>query len=234
MSTSLLTLRTRARQRTNMENNTGFVTDAELTDMLNCSLGDLDDTLVSTYEDYKLTDYLTSISTPVEGQNYFALPSDFLKCRGVDRQFNGTYMTMDNYNFTKRNQYSFPVMNFVYGYLDVYYRIQDGYCFVIPWQNCAANYRLWYIPKFLTLVNDGDVLPAYMDTQAWSEYAVVDTCIKILAKQDLDPTTFMAQKAALQARIINAAKPRDAGPVKRVQNTRYNRGWMGPGWNSDE
>lgn len=231
--TTLAVLRTRVRQRAHIENSQ-VVTDAEINDMLNMSLSMLDDLLIDTYADYKLTTAQLTITQAVDGYNNMTVPNDFCKLRGVDRQVSGNWMTLDNYEFPKRNQFSFPVINFVYGYLDVYYKLQGQQVEIIPAANSQATYRLWYIPQYVPLISDSDTLQPYMDTQAWCEYAVVDVCAKILIKQYLDPSFFLAQKAELKDHIINTAKPRDAGPPKRVQNTRYNRGWLGPGWNSDE
>jgi hypothetical protein len=61
-----------------------------------------------------------------------------------------------------------------------------------------------------------------MDLQAWCEYAIVDVSIKILAKQNLDPTAFMAQKAGLTQRILSMAANLDAGGPKKTVDTRHN------------
>jgi hypothetical protein len=60
-----------------------------------------------------------------------------------------------------------------------------------------------------------------MNSQGWAEYAIVDCCIKIFNKQNIDPSGFMAEKEALKLRIVSAAKNRDSGGVKSVSDTRY-------------
>lgn len=211
----------------------GYVTDTEITAYLNSSLAELDDLLIQTYQDYKVTSANSTISSTSDGTNYFSLPTDFYQARGVDRQESGSYVTLQPYNFQKRNTYNYPAVAAPYGYLDVHYLIQGDKCFISPWQDAVGTYRLWYVPKFINLVDSADTLEPYMDTNAWSEFAVVDVAIKILQKQDLDASSFMAQKAALQGRVVNAAGVRDAGPPKRMADTRYARrrgvsgGWGG-------
>lgn len=221
-------LETTIRRRTHMESNQ-FVSSNEILEYANASAAELDDLLIATYEDYKVKKYIFTLTVPTPPDDaQFALPSDFLKGHGVDRQINGVWMTLQPFQNPNRNLYSFPIINYLYGYLDVFYEIIDGYVQIIPAQNSGATYRLHYIPKFIPMATTADSLPSYMDTQSWSEYIVTDVSIKVLEKQNLDPSTFMAQKMALQTRIINAAKPRDVSGVKTVQNTRYRRDFMGP------
>jgi hypothetical protein len=61
-----------------------------------------------------------------------------------------------------------------------------------------------------------------MDTQAWSEFAIVGTCVKIMNKMNLDPSGFMAEKAEQKERVISAAKNRDSSGPKRMANVRFN------------
>jgi hypothetical protein len=74
-------------------------------------------------------------------------------------------------------------------------------------------------------------LQSYMDSQAWYEYAVVDCAIKVLAKQDLDPATFLQQKAELHELIMKLSAPnRDEGEPSAMVDTRGRPGGMGYGW----
>ncbi len=86
MSTSLAQLITQVRQRGDMENN-NFVSDSELTGWINNSLAELDDILVTRYEDYRLTNFLAVLPAG-GGTNIISIPSDMNKLRGVDYQNN--------------------------------------------------------------------------------------------------------------------------------------------------
>jgi hypothetical protein len=233
--TTLQTLITILRQRTNMENNQ-FVTDAELTGYLNNSLCLLDGILISKYNDYKLSATLTSV---VAGKDYLALPSDFLKFRGLDVYYNAGspdgYLTLNQFSFRQRNKRPFPITGpLIYGPYQMEYRLQGNQIKLIPGQ--AANqwqYRLWYTPDYIPLVALTDTLESYMDSQAWYEYAIVESAIKVLAKQDLDPHIFMAQAAELKEHIQKLSAPsRNAGdPASIVDTSGYGENSGGWGWN---
>ena len=226
-ATTLASIILAVRQRANMENNQ-FVTDSELTTMINNSLSQLDMILVSKFSDYKLTD--TILTADANGR--IALPTDFLKLRGVAVQYSTTdpdgYYTLQSYPFRKRNRkpygFSGPAN---YGPYAIDYRLQGTYIQIEP-VGLAQNwsYRVWYTPDYTPLVNTTDTLQAYMDSQAWYQYAVVDVCAMVLAKQDLDPTTFLGQKAELKDMIVHLSAPnRDAGEPVAMTDTRGFGGW---------
>jgi len=222
-STTLQNLITQVRQRTGMENSQ-YVTDAELTTYINSSLAEMDDLLISRYEDYKMAFQTYTITTPLDGYNNFPLPSDFLKLRGVERQMDGDpnhWMTLTRFSFQSRNRDSYPTIRQQYGRLYLNYRIEGRNVVIIPAANSAATYRIAYVPQYVMLVNTTDTLQPYMDTQAWCEYAVVDTAIKVYNKQNMDPSVFMAQKEQLKQRILSMAANLDAGMPKKTANTRY-------------
>jgi hypothetical protein len=206
------------RERTNMENSQ-FVTDAELTSYLNNSLAMLDTYLVNQFNDYKLTAILETISAR---QNTMSLPSNFLKLRGIDVWYDLTtpdgYCTLGEHDFSQRNRKAYPGGGLYYGPTYLTYRLQ-GQQVVIEPALTAPNYtyRLWYTPQYIPLVNTADTLQVYMDGQAWAEYAIVDSAVKVLAKQDLDPSVFLAQAAELKDYIIKMATPnRNSGEPKAV------------------
>lgn len=225
--TSMQSLITYTRQRSNLENNE-FCTDEEIMLYLNQSLGELDDIIANTYDDYNVQQYLAVI--PTSGSlSILAIPPGLLKLRGVDFQLqqgtsnqNSNWFTVPRFNFLERNQQNpMAMMALPWGRLNVSYNLIDQGIQIMPNTNCAGTYRIWYTPKFQYLTLTTDILPLRMNMQGWSEYAIVDACIKIFNKQNLDPSGFMAEKAALKDRIIAAAKNRDAGGVKSVTDVRY-------------
>lgn len=221
------------RQRTNMENNQ-FVTDPELTSYLNNSLCLLDGLLISKFNDYKLTQINTSV---VGGTDFLQLPPDFLKLRGLDIVLNPTvtdgYLTVNEFSFRQRNKRPFtgPV---IFGPYQVEYRLQGNQIKLIPGQVAVQfNYRLWYTPDYIPLVLPTDTIQPYMDSQAWYEYAVVDSAIKVLAKQDLDCSVFIKQAGDLREHIQKLSAPsRNAGEPASIVDTReQGNNNSGYGWN---
>lgn len=226
--TSMSQLITYTRQRANLENN-NFCTDAEIQLYLNQSLGELDDILATDYEDYHVLTYQSVIPSNTSS-NVLPVPSNLLKIRGVDFQYQPSnspaqpalWYTVPRFNFLERNQQNpLSVISLPWGRLNISYNLIDQGIQIIPQTNCQGTYQIWYTPKFNYLVSTNDILPLYMNAQGWSEYAVVDAAIKIYNKQNIDPSGFMAEKEALRQRIIAAAKNRDSGGVKTVADTRF-------------
>lgn len=222
--TTLATIILVVRRRSNMENNQ-FVTDAELTTEINNSLSHLDAILVSKFSDYKLKN---SILSAASATGYITLPSDFLKLRGVDVQVNANdadgYLEMKEFSFQHRIRKPYLLASAPAGYSpgSVSYRLQDQVIAIEPISLATQwNYRVWYTPDYVPLVNTTDTLQSYMDSQAWYEYAVEDCCAKIAAKQDLDPSTFAMRKNELAELITKLAAPgRSSGEPVAVVDSR--------------
>lgn len=234
--TTLQTILTMVRNRTNMENSQ-FVTDAELTTYINNSLCQLDMILVSKYNDYKLANVTGQVPN---SSAQITLPSDFLKLRGVDVQWipgnADGFISLMQFSFQHRNKKLYPVGgNLGYGPYQLEYRLQGNTIQLLPVAVATQwTFRIWYTPDYVPLVNSTDTLQTYMDSQNWYEYAVVDTAIKVLQKQDLDPGSFMAQKAELKEMIIKLSAPaREKGAPASVVDSRFwdsYPGGYGYGW----
>ncbi len=216
--TTLADLINSVRLRTDTVKNIGFLPDAELIGYVNESLGELDDVLVGTSEDYKLTAATLAVVSPATS---FTLPLDFLKARGVDQRIGGEWGTVYPYQFQERNQSNLIRSSVLVA--PVRYRIQDTKCELSPEQYAAGSYRLWYVPRFAPLVALDDELPWYMDSQSWSQYAIADVGAKVTMKQDMDASQWLATKGELRQRILSAASNRDQGPPKKIVNTRRAR-----------
>ncbi len=216
--TTLADLINSVRLRTDTVKNIGFLPDAELIGYVNESLGELDDVLVGLSEDYKLTSSLATVTAPADS---FELPDDFLKARGLDRQTGGQWATVYPYQLQERNRWAVPWSGVQVE--PVAYRIQGTTCKLTPEQNANGSYRLWYVPRFAPLVALDDALPWYMDSQSWSQYAIADVGAKVTMKQDMDASQWLSTKAELRQRILTAASNRDAGPPKKIVNTRRAR-----------
>ena len=221
--TTLQTLINLLRARVDMKVNQ-FLTDADATSYLNNSLAILDGILISKFSDYKITPTILSVGA---GTNIITLPNDFVKLRGVDVYYNvgnvDGYKEMFEYSWEHRNKKLYPVNgpSLVSPYV-FEYRLQGNGIVIIP-AAAAANYsyRVWYTPDYVPLVNPTDTLQTYMDTQAWHEYAIADSAVKVCAMQDLDPSTFQMQAAELKEHIMKLSAPnRNSGEPKQVTDSR--------------
>lgn len=220
--TTLSNIITDCRRRIDMKVSQ-FWTDLDFTQEINKSLSQLDMILISKFNDYKLNAVIVSATG-----NNINLPSDFFKLRGLDVVFNQNdsdgYIMVQPFSFKKRNIKPAPIVG--PGYFaphQMMYRLQGQNLSLLPASIASQyQYRLWYVPDYIPLVNSSDTLQPYMDSQSWYEYAVLDTCTKCQAAQDLNSATFMQQKEELKEMIIKMSAPnRDAGEPACVQDTRY-------------
>ena len=225
MVTTLANILTLTRQRSNMENN-NFISEPELISYVNNSLAELYGIMCMEYDEYNITTFQAVL--PNDGvSNVISIPSNFFKLRGVDYQNLGQgqpqWYTLRSFQFPERNRNNNTISNITspWGKMQLSYRLADVGLIIQPQQQAGGVFQVWYTPKFVNLVNFSDSLTIQMDSNAWVEYAVVDCCIKIYDKQNLDPSGFMQEKALLRARVLAEAKNRDSSGPKRVANTRY-------------
>jgi hypothetical protein len=220
-------LKTRVRQRTNTENQTGFIADAELGDLINESVAELYDLLRSTYgQDYFLS---TQSFQTVANQSDYPLPSDFLTARGVDVTFGqNIIITARPYVWSERNRYKwYP--GWIYSQ-PVFYRIVGNVLRFIPTPSGSYSITLNYVPTPTLLVNAGDTFDGIA---GWEEYAVLDAAIKCLLKSEqLELAgTYEGRKQQMKLRIRSMAGNRDAENPERIQDVSLNDGWVGrPGY----
>lgn len=224
-SLTLLQIRTAAIQRANMENSQ-FVTTAEWNQMINQSYYELYDLLVQKYgNDYYVAPPLTIVMNGTsqlyplpDGTLYSAAPA-FYKLLGVDLQLGpnaDSFVTIRPFMFADRNRYATPNFQSFYGVTNLRYRLNGNNLFFTPIPTARQNIQIWYIPRLVELVADGDSADG---VSGWDEYIIVDAAIKAMQKEESDVSVLMAQKQALIARIEAAGENRDAGAPQRVSDT---------------
>ena len=219
-----------------------YLSDTELLNSyINPSLAQLDAILVSKFDDYKIAFVFTSVAS---NQNTLALPLDFLKFRGLDLMYNNNnpdgYITVRQHDFQKRNDTSYPGTSVAVGPTSVTYRLQGQTILLLPAFIAGQyQYRLWYTPDFIPLVNPTDTLQPYMDSQLWYDYCISDAAAKVLLMQSMteDAQVQTAQAEMLRDHLIKLSTPnRDAGEPKAVVDTRnkwegtYGGGGYGWSW----
>ena len=195
--------------------NSEFISDSELNSFINASYAELYDILVSRFEDYFTT---TSSHTVSAGSSSFAVPSDFYKLRGVDRQIGASndYYALLKFNFSERNWRNRRLNRTLFGQSNINYRLVGNNVELVPEDHAAGTYKLWYVPVYTTLTLDSDTIDG---VNGWEEYIVVDGCIKCLEKEESNTATFERQKAKLEQRIEEMASLRDLEQPERVTDT---------------
>lgn len=208
---TLSELTERIRRRSDQENST-FVTDNEIRDMANFSLGELQDILISAYDTESFLDGY-EFSTVV-GQTDYPLPDDMYKLAGVDMTKGSCSYEVKKYKFNERNIRS----NSSYIGIrtaDFAYRLYGNSIKLLPEPSGVNTVTLHYIPQVTELVLDTDVVDNIY-IKSWIEYVIVDVAIKIIIKEESDPNALMAQKGHLVNRIEKMKEERDFGTVDTV------------------
>lgn len=214
--TTLLQIKTRARERSDMVNSQ-FISDSELTSMINASYAELYDLLVQTYEDYFITG--PTAFTLVSGdEGVYSLPSDFYKLKGVDAGGSGNWFELYPFNWNTRNARNRNLSRVYTGDIDKTYRLIGSNLRIEPDDNATGSYQLWYIPSYTALVSDSDSIDSNITRNNWEEYIVIDVAMKMLVKEESDIRPLTVEKQAMKRRIESAAGERDIDQPERVSD----------------
>jgi len=207
---TLATLRTRARERSDMVNSS-FVSSAELLQYINASYSELYDLMVGKFEDYYT---VSSTETIAQGANTITLPTDFYKMRGLDYQLDANnWVLVSKFNFANRNQLNRSTARSVRGVTALQYRIVGNTIRIEPESAAPGTYRLWYTPIYTPLSAESDTVDGI---NGWEEYVVIDAAIKMLAKEESSTTHLEKEKAAMLQRIEVMAQSRDSGAPESI------------------
>ena len=225
--TTLATVTLQAQQRADMVNS-GFITPAEWTSMINASYQELYGILITAYgEDWEFT---ATYNFNSDGVNeMFALPSDTFKIMGVDCQWQAgntsSNVTLKRFNMRERNRFAAPFYAALPGvpFIAPMYRIQGGNIWFKPIP-AVLPFMVYYAPRLQILVNPTDTLDG---VNGWEEYIVCDAAIKAMQKEESDCSVLMAQKMALLKRINDEAANRDIGDPATVTDVYATGGYAG-------
>lgn len=165
----------------------------------------------------------TSTIILTNNQSRIALPSDFYKLRGFDRSVGGggseDWINVKKFNFTERNKRTRSIVYNVKGQVSITYRVFGSNLELRPEDSCDGTYRMWYIPRYVPMVEDTDSPIGTMD---FEEYIIVDSAIKCMAKEESDVSVLAGQKQFILDRIKTMAANRDAGEPERIADARAN------------
>lgn len=216
---TLTELKNAVRQRSDMENSQ-FVKDTELTSYINQSYFELYDLLVQKYGDNYFVASPYSFSSDGVNDEY-TLPTDMYKLLGVDLALSNStdsWVTIKPFNFAERNRYAVPNFQSFYGITNLRYRLMGNKLKFTPIPQANQQFRLWYVPRLTTLVNNTDTVDGI---SGWTEYIIIDAAIKCLQKEESDTNVLMGQKLAIIQRIENASENRDAGFPRTVADVSF-------------
>lgn len=222
---TLLSLRTQALQRADMQNSnfidsTSGVT-CEANNIINASAAELYDLLVTNFEDYYTSSSTISV---VSGTDTYSLPASFYKLLGVDLVIdsNGNAVTLKRFSFSDRNAFLFTPTMSVVGLAYLRYMLQGQNIKFVPLPSSASTVKLWFIPTLTPLSADSDTFDGI---NGWEDYIIVDSAIRFLTKEESDTSSLAAEKASIIKRINDSAPNRDAGSSGRVSDINKAQGW---------
>lgn len=197
------------RQRTNQENST-FVTDAELTEYLNQELAELHGRLVYTQGQPLLrSEYPITVTA---GTATYPLAADFLSVQEVMATINGSSGFLRPFMASEHGYLSST--GAALPYMPVMYRVQgDNIEFRPATQSFAAT--VYYTPACPRLVNPGDPFDGF---NGWEMAAIAGACAQVMAKEESDPSFFFNIKQGWIQQIEKLAAHRDMSNPERVQD----------------
>lgn len=201
------------RRRANIESQTGFISDAEITEYLNYCLSDLYDQLVQAGGQpwYRATNTFTANNNV----SSYALPADFFRLVSVDIALGGgLVISARPYMEAERNRFRWYYQGWFAG-RPVFYRMLGSNINFIPTPSGTYQITLNYYPTFTKLVTAADTFDG---VNGWEEFAIWKAAAYCKAKGDEDPGYCEAQAAKLQERIDALAAQRDAENPERVHD----------------
>lgn len=221
---------TSVRQRANVENQTGFLTDPEIRGYINEAAADLWDMLIEArgQEHMRKTQTLSTTA----GVSAYSLASDFDELISVDIQI-APLQRLDclNYQEYERNMFqNYPTWPGWYLGFPVFYRIlgstqNSGSTVVekqinfIPYpQSSAFPVLINYYPVFTPFATDGsqDAF-VFNGVNGWESYIIWRVVAICRSKLKEDASFALTEVARVQARIKALAGQNDAGGAERIK-----------------
>lgn len=181
---TLSELRTRVRQRTDNENS-NFVTDDELTQLINTEYKELYGLLVR----YSLQRTESTSTISADGSSSYALPSNFYSLIGVFRTEGQAQVRLSRFGERFRP-------GTVTG-TACQYRLQGANIVLYPTPS-SGTYTVLYIPVPSDLSADADTVDGVL---GWEELVVINAAIKVLQKEEADTSVLKQDRQELLMRI---------------------------------
>lgn len=170
------------------EQTLGFIGDNRLTDYANLVLGRLHDLIVRSNQDYlKLEQDYTLVS----GQEEYDLPTNFYKVGAVFYMSGGDRFPVPSFNPRTAAAYQAP--------------------------NTSGTIRLWYIPEFGKLTNDGQSVHPVIP-KSWEYYVALGMAEMCLTRAKLDTGKISSLMAREEARIVEMLEPRNFSDAAQIED----------------
>jgi hypothetical protein len=180
---------------------TQFLPPSEANALVNESIADLHDILVSRAEDYFVR---SAELQPLGDGETWRLPDDMYKLRAL--YVDGA--SVEPYTENQRESAAVGSSS--------RYALRGEGVSVLP-ANVAGAVTLRYVPQAPQLHKDADTLGLAF-ASGWDSYVVYDVAVKMRIKAKQDASALQARADRAQARIIQMAAQRDSGQPRQVRD----------------
>lgn len=192
-----------------------FVSDADVTEMLNVSLTELVEFMVGVYENFFSASYTLVTVSGTDEYDLSAVSPGIFKLLGVDLLFSATsgdFASLKSFPWAERDRYSTLG---VWGSPAAIRARRPRYCLLgsklkmLPAPDAAYSVKLTYVPKATPLAALTDALPTEIQP-GWEEYIVCGAAKVMLAKEQNDLSFCIGEQDRVKKRIEAIAPNRDA------------------------
>jgi hypothetical protein len=183
-----------------------FCTDVEITSYLNQSLQSLYQKMVNSHEDYFVSATPQAITTTAA--ETYPLSATFYKGLGVDIYRDGQWKELPRFGFRERNRQTQLMVK------PSFYRFSGANLWLIPTPEAGRSVRVWYVPRLTLLALVTDTVD--MVSHSWLEYAILDSAIKCLDKEETDTTSLKQERAIKLQEVKDECRDRDDGEPEHV------------------
>lgn len=219
-------MRDQARSLADMVNST-FVTDAEANVLINQGIAELWSMLTTQDpQRYMLIDQISLVA----GTREYALPDDFMALVGVDWINGNARLPLEPFALNDRGVH--PDADSAFLALDPWtpalrYDVRysgidgSGVRLVFDRDPPTGTVDVLYVQAPQLLALDAD---EFDGIAGWEDWVILDVAIKMLAKEESDPSVYVAQQARLEQRIKALAPRRDIGRARQIPRYSDGRG----------
>lgn len=204
---TLSEIRTRVRQRADMEASTDFMPDSEINTYINSAYKEL----YAMLDQHGMMHTETLQTITADGSTYYALPSDYYATLGVWKDEGNYSRPLKVYGFKDRPFTGPSVTGEAYAY-----RVTNEYIELYPRPSSGTYYHSYH-PVVTELSSDSDTLNG---VNGWEEFVVIDAAIKCLMKEESDTRALMMERERIVARIEMEAEQRNMGESLTITNRR--------------
>ncbi len=192
-------LRELIRVRAKMQNSK-FIKDAELNDIINESISSLHDLIIQ----HRGDEYFEKSSTISLSQGVYEydLPSDFYKLNSIE---NDSHRPLDSFSRSDKN--------YNQGFLK--YKLSNGKI-VFNRDHASGDLTLYYIPVTPVLSNNEDSTDFY---NGWEKFVICDCARVLLEMEESDSSHLLREMQRIMARIEMMA-PKDYHRPKKITDVK--------------